>query len=397
MLRNPFYQLINPHPLVRLQEQNRHLPRFVNSHFEHPLQFRLHPVGAVPIRLVDDKKVGDLQNTSLQGLDRVARFGGQEHDRRLGDPHDIQLGLSHPHRLDQHHLHAEGVVEFDHLPRRARKSAATAATPQTPDKNAIVGGMVLHPDPVPQHRPARERGRRIDRHHPDLFPHLSVTGDQLVDKRTLAGPRRAGDPDHLRRSAPILHLGHDRQEIGRTVFDEGDKPRQRQTIAGKHPAYEIRVGHRFYLAISRIKDKKTVVARCSRHYTLPVIKSIDDPLYLLLTEWWTKHKWPVIPKPFLPKTGYMAFVGEKPIVAAFLYKTDSSMGILEWYVSNPDSTYEERTAAMNELLEKVFETARTLGIQAIFTSCTNKSLISRLTAHGFGITDTEMTNLIKTL
>lgn len=129
-----------------------------------------------------------------------------------------------------------------------------------------------------------------------------------------------------------------------------------------------------------------------------MIKQIDNELYQLIRQWWAHHKWPVMPPDMLPRTGYMAYVNEKPIVAAFLYKMDTSkIGWLEWFVSNPDSTYDERTQGMDELFETSFAKAKEMGIGALFTSCKNESLLKRLQEKGFVITDQEMTNLIKTI
>ena len=58
--------------------------------------------------------------------------------------------------------------------------------------------MVLHPNPVPEERPARPRAGRIHRHNADLLALPSVGRDQLVDQRALAGAGIAGDPDHGR-------------------------------------------------------------------------------------------------------------------------------------------------------------------------------------------------------
>lgn len=126
-----------------------------------------------------------------------------------------------------------------------------------------------------------------------------------------------------------------------------------------------------------------------------MIRPITESDYLAICEWWKHHKWQVVPAQALPPNGYIALIGEKRIVAGFLYRTDSNLGWLEWIVSNPDSTFEERTTAINELLETIFQRAKELKIQAIFTSCKNESLIKRLIEKGFQTTDQGMTSLIK--
>lgn len=128
-----------------------------------------------------------------------------------------------------------------------------------------------------------------------------------------------------------------------------------------------------------------------------MIRPITESDYFAICEWWKHHKWQVVPAQALPPNGYIALVGEKPIVAGFLYRTDSNLGWLEWIVSNPDSTFDERTTAINELLETIFQRAKELKIQAIFTSSNNETLIKRLAEQGFQITDKNVTHLIKPL
>ncbi len=98
-----------------------------------------------------------------------------------------------------------------------------------------------------------------------------------------------------------------------------------------------------------------------------------------LEKWWSTWKdWVAPPKDFLPDNGTGGIMVEKdnkPIVAGFLYFTNSKAVLLEWIVSNPEYRQEDRKKA----IELLILTAEKLCIEAdkkyIFSIGRNKSLI----------------------
>jgi hypothetical protein len=69
------------------------------------------------------------------------------------------------------------------------------------------------------------------------------------------------------------------------------------------------------------------------------IRMLRDSDWNTLVEWWDAWPdWVNPPKEFLPDNGKGGFMVEKnnqPIVAGFLYTTNSKAALLEWIVSNP--------------------------------------------------------------
>jgi hypothetical protein len=112
-----------------------------------------------------------------------------------------------------------------------------------------------------------------------------------------------------------------------------------------------------------------------------------------LAQWWAAQSWPTIPETMLPKTGFIV----DGICAGFLYRTDSSMTILEWIVANPNSDKIQRRQALDLVIAALLDEAKRGGSSAVFTSCNHKGLLARYEAHGFQVTDTGMTNLIRGL
>lgn len=118
--------------------------------------------------------------------------------------------------------------------------------------------------------------------------------------------------------------------------------------------------------------------------------------YELICSWWTVHKWPQIPSNHLPKTGFVIYdLANEPIIAGFVYKTDSAFGLFEFIVSNPNKHGLIRDMALEQLTSAVVKYSKGAGIKSLFSSVINPSLIKKLVSNGFQVTDTSMTNLIR--
>ena len=73
--------------------------------------------------------------------------------------------------------------------RRRGQPAEVPAAGHRADVDAGVGGVVLHPDPVAEQRPAGERAGRVDREHADPLAPGPQTPDQRGGRRRLADAR----------------------------------------------------------------------------------------------------------------------------------------------------------------------------------------------------------------
>jgi len=122
--------------------------------------------------------------------------------------------------------------------------------------------------------------------------------------------------------------------------------------------------------------------------------------YEEICRWWDAHKWPCIPLDFLPDEGAggrILLSDGLPIIAVWIYKTNSRLGWMEWMVSNPDAPREIRRDAPDLIIEDAIKYAKELGLGVLFTSIRVPRLIERLTKAGFQISDSNMTNLTKVL
>jgi hypothetical protein len=98
-----------------------------------------------------------------------------------------------------------------------------------------------------------------------------------------------------------------------------------------------------------------------------------------LCKWWEAWpKWVNPPKSFLPDNGTGGLIVEKnnkPIVAGFLYFTNSDAVLLEWIVSDPEYREKDRKQALELLITAAEGVCKNLNKKHMFTIGRNKHLI----------------------
>ena len=85
-----------------------------------------------------------------------------------------------------------------------------------------------------------------------------------------------------------------------------------------------------------------------------------------------------MPKDFLPDNGTGGIMVEKnntPIVAGFLYETNSSVLILEWIVSNPKYKEYDRKEAIELLIKEAENLAESKNYRYMFSIGRSKHLL----------------------
>lgn len=104
------------------------------------------------VGLVHDQDVGDLEQTGLGGLNRVARTGIENDDGRIGDRGDLDLGLPDADRLQQDQAVAERAEQPDRRGHGGGEPAEVPAGGDRADQDAGVVDMRRHSDAVAQER-----------------------------------------------------------------------------------------------------------------------------------------------------------------------------------------------------------------------------------------------------
>ena len=120
-----------------------------------------------------------------------------------------------------------------------------------------------------------------------------------------------------------------------------------------------------------------------------------------LVAWWdTWPDWTTPSKGFLPDNGTGGFMVEKdgtPIVAGFIYETNSDGVLFEWVVSNPDYRENDRQNAIEKLLNDVEAFVKAMGYIHIFSIGRTQKLIDTHKKLGWFVDDKSSHEIIKNI
>lgn len=110
-----------------------------------------------------------------------------------------------------------------------------------------------------------------------------------------------------------------------------------------------------------------------------------------MSDWWSKHNFPVIPEKILPINGYICYLDNKPICGVYIYlplaQDGGCLALCEYWTANPEATKEEKDAAFPRLLKFINEFCKENEILVLYTGISNPSLIKRLEKEGWQTKD----------
>lgn len=124
-------------------------------------------------------------------------------------------------------------------------------------------------------------------------------------------------------------------------------------------------------------------------------KDID---YKDVSAWWEKQGWPVLPADVLSSTGFIIEHEGQKMAAAWVYKLqDSPWSLMEWTVGNPDAVWQDRSVALDLLVEKIAAHAKNDNSSLLLTMTKHQRLVDKLKLQQFEETDTDMVHLMRKL
>ena len=131
------------------------------------------------------------------------------------------------------------------------------------------------------------------------------------------------------------------------------------------------------------------------------IRLLNDSDYEnTLKGWWDDWNWNAPPKESLPNNGlggFMVSKGDVDICAGFAYFTNSNLAWCEFIVSNKKYKEEDRSEALEMLINNIVEACKNAGYKTIFTSVSNENLINKYQNCGFIKAQEGATEMIKFL
>lgn len=131
------------------------------------------------------------------------------------------------------------------------------------------------------------------------------------------------------------------------------------------------------------------------------IRKLVESDYEILRKWWEAWPdWHAPAKEFLPDNGTGGFMVEKdgrPIVAGFVYITNSKAVLFEWVVSDPEYREDDREMAIVCLIKTVEKIVKDWGYKYMFTIGRTKNLIEKHRDLGWHVDDKPSYEIVKTL
>lgn len=127
------------------------------------------------------------------------------------------------------------------------------------------------------------------------------------------------------------------------------------------------------------------------------VKRIEKEDYPLLNSWYKSWGFPEMAvEGVVSQFGLIVYNGDEPILAAFLYLTDSITAHPEFLVVNKEYRNKEmKKLAFTRLFTEFEDYAKLHNYKNFIMSVKNPFLIKSLEDNGFFKTDINMTNLIK--
>jgi hypothetical protein len=121
------------------------------------------------------------------------------------------------------------------------------------------------------------------------------------------------------------------------------------------------------------------------------VRALQESDWDTLQEWWVKWEWPAVAKEMLPLNGcggLMVYKGDIPVVAGFLYLTNSNIAWVEWIISNKDYKENDRKKALEVLILGLEDVALSVGKDIMFSVSKSKSLINIHKELGYTVDET---------
>ena len=132
-----------------------------------------------------------------------------------------------------------------------------------------------------------------------------------------------------------------------------------------------------------------------------IARDLKESDWETLLKWWDSWPdWTAPSKDFLPNNGtggIMIEKNNKPIVAGFIYETNSASVLLEWIVSDPEYRDNDRGQAVELLITEAEKLIKTLGYNYMFTIGRNKRLIETHRKLGWFVDDKPSHEITKKL
>lgn len=112
---------------------------------------------------------------------------------------------------------------------------------------------------------------------------------------------------------------------------------------------------------------------------MELIRAYNITDYETVNKWFTDQRVYSIPADFLSDIGYIV----PGVAVGFLVKTNINCCFLEPFIANPDAPVSIRDEALREILRKLEDTAKSMGIRMVYGIATSPTMINRALDSGW--------------
>ena len=108
------------------------------------------------------------------------------------------------------------------------------------------------------------------------------------------------------------------------------------------------------------------------------IRNIEKRDYKYINKWWKDSDLPIPKLTALPENGLGGLIieKEKPIAAAYIYLTNSTMGYVDYLISDPEYKSRDKYNILLELVKQCTEHCKSLGFEITWAMLENKHLVN---------------------
>ncbi len=128
------------------------------------------------------------------------------------------------------------------------------------------------------------------------------------------------------------------------------------------------------------------------------VRNLTEKDYITLVKWWKEWGWDPVPQDMLPDNGaggVMIQQGSKPIIAGFLFWSNSNIVWFDWIISDKNVSKLTRAKSLIYLIDVVEGMVKSAGKKYIITISDNKSLISTFKKKNWYVDEDPLNKIIK--
>lgn len=96
-----------------------------------------------------------------------------------------------------------------------------------------------------------------------------------------------------------------------------------------------------------------------------ILHRYSDKHYDMITEWQERRGQPFLEPDFIPTHGLVV----EDVACGFLYCTDSAIGMIDLFITNPEASTIARAKALDLILKNLILWSKDLGMKRLIATC----------------------------